>query len=1074
MSCRSTSARHEGFVAVLALAILSIASSLSLFAQATGRIGGTVVDTSGALIPAVTVVCKNVQTGLTRTADTNQAGLFEFPDLPIGDYQLQISKQGFGKQTQNVTLVTGQVVDTKITLQVGDVNSTISVTAEAPLVESAASAVQTTVTQSLMQDLPLNGRNPLQLTTLTPGTVITDVGTESGQQDNRGITVNGLRATQNNFELDGAIYTNRFFDSVPSMPSPDALQEFTIQSSNYSAEHGGAGALVQLSTRSGGNELHGSAFEFLRNTDLNARNFFSLQRPPFKLNQFGGTVGGPIIKNKTFFFFSGQDLQQRSAPSTVSLTVPSAQDRTGNFSDLLPKTVIKDPTNLDASGNPIPFPNNTIPSARLDAVALKVASAYLPLPNSGNQYVTLQNKNVDDTQYLVKIDHNFSEKNHFSGRYFYDENNFQRPFTAPLGFFALNLFRNQSVTLNDTYTFTPTLTATFFASAGRFARTQIPQAPGLQTLQAFGQNVPLGTGVPIFPGIRVHLTSFFDLFSGGALRQDPTSYVYRAQASKISGSHTINFGAEFEHTGVNANDYSYVPGDNTFNGQRTGYTISDFLLGLESQFYQDNGRSFYLREDRFSAFVNDDWRIKRKLTLNLGFRWEPWLPPIDKNNTLVGFVPNVRSTVAPNAPLGLLFPGDKGIQESLFKQDWKGLAPRVGFAYDVGGDSKTVIRGAYGIFYSFPEGLLYQRTDAMQPTDLYYSIPNPQSFTNPYLGIAGGDPFPRPHISPSQFANYSFILPVSGGVLDPASRVGYVQNWNLTIEHQLRNDMVLSIAYVGNHGVNIMGSRQFNPAILGPGATVANENSRRLYPGLGAVELASSYVYDEFHSLQIGFTKRMNKGLTVLSNFVWSKTIDNTSSAAEGNSGPPNPFNFRSARGPADFDQAARFNLSGVYEPPKFNLHGVSSVLLNNWSLHLIASIDSGMPFTVVSGTDRSLSGIGNDYADVVGNPARLSGANAILQYFNTAAFAPAATGTFGNAGRNILRGPGYFDIDASIFKEFYFTERWHLQFRAESFNLENRANFMNPTASLSSGTFGRITSAYDPRVLQFALKLFF
>ena len=1072
MSCRSSLRWFSGNRALslvfAAFFLLSMAGGL--FGQATGRIGGTVVDSSGGLVPGVVVMCRNTETGVSRSTVTNQAGIFEFPDLPIGNYQLEISKPGFQKETsENIPLVTGQFVDMKVTLKVGDVSQSVSVTAEAPLIESASSAVQNTVTQALMQDLPLNGRNPLQLTTIAPGTVITDVGTESGQQDNRGITVNGLRATQNNFELDGAIYTNRFFDSVPTMPSPDALQEFTIQSSNYSADHGGGGALVQLSTRSGSNELHGSAFEFLRNTELNGRNFFSLQRPPFKLNQFGGTVGGPIIKNRTFFFFSAQDLEQRSAPNPVSLTVPSAQDRMGNFSDLLPKVVITDPLNSN-----MPFANNVIDPSRLDPVAVKVENAYLPLPNRGNQYVTNQNKNIDDTQYLVKIDHNFSNKNHFSGRYFYDEYNFQRPFTAPLGFYSLDLFRNQSVTLNDTYTFAPSLTATFFASAGRFARTQIPQAPGLQTLQDFGQNVPLGTGVSIFPGIRVHLSSFFDLFSGGALKQDPTSYVYKASAIKIAGSHTINFGAEFERTGVNANDYSYVPGDNTFNGQRTGYTISDFLLGLPSQFYQDNGRTFYLREDRSALYVNDDWRVNRKLTLNLGVRWEPWLPPIDKNNTLVGFVPGVQSTVAPGAPLGLVFPGDRGIPASLFHHNWKDFAPRVGLAYNVSGAGKTVIRAAYGIFYSFPEGLLYQRTDAMQPTDLYYSIPNPVSFDNPYQGVPGGDPFPRAHISPSQFSSYAFVLPVSGGVLDPASRVGYVQNWNFTIEHQLGNNMAVSVGYVGNHGLNIMGSRQFNPAILAPGATVGNENSRRLYPGLGAVELASSYVYDEFNSLQIGFTKRMSKGLTVLSNFVWSKTIDDTSSAAEGNSGPPNPFNFRSARGPADFDQTARFNFSGVYALPKFNVHGIANVLANNWSLNMIMTIDSGLPFTVVSGTDRSLSGIGNDYADLVGNPARPAGANPIFEYFNTAAFSAAALGTFGTAGRNILRGPGYFDVDASLFKEFNFTERWRLQFRAEAFNMENRANFQNPTASVSSGTFGRITAANDPRVLQFALKLFF
>lgn len=1054
-------------VAPLLTVLVCLLFSSSLWAQATGTISGTVVDPSGASVPGVSVVSKNVDTGLERTAATNTAGIFEFPELPIGRYQLELTRQGFQRQkTESVPLVTGQVVDMKLTLTIGDVAQAVSVSAEAPLVESALSAVETSVTQGQMQDLPLNGRNAFQLTTLTPGTVITDVGTESGQQDNRGLAVNGLRATQNNFQLDGTIYNNRFFDSVPTMPDPDALEEFTIQSSNYSAEYGGAGALVQLSTRSGTNDLHGSAFEYLRNTELDARNFFSLKLPPFKLNQFGGTVGGPIKKDKTFFFFSAQDTERRSAPSPVSITTPTAAERTGNFSAL--SSAITDPTTH------LPFPGNIIPTSRLDPVSVKVANALLPLPNSGTQWVGVENQNLDDTQYLSKIDHMFGQNNHLSGRYFYDQDNFQRPFSAPTGFFAENLFRNQTATINDTQTFSPTFTASFFVSAGRFARTQIPEDPGLQTLQSFGQNVPLGTQVPIFPGIRDNISGFVDIFSGGALRQDSTSFIYRGIATKILDKHQITFGAEFERTRIDANDYSYTPGDNTFNGQNSGNAIADFYLGAESQFFQDNGRTFYLREDRFYAFGQDDWKITHRLTLNLGLRWEPWLPPTDLNNTLVGFVPGQQSTVAPNAPLGMLFPGDKGVESSIFKRNWKDFAPRIGFAYDVMGDHKTIIRAGYGIFYSFPEGLLYQRTDAMQPTDLYLSIPNPPSFDNPYQGFAGGDPFPRPHILTSQFATYNFVLPLSGGVLDPASKVGYTQNWNATVEHQLRNDMAVSIAYVGNHGVDIMGSRQFNPAVLEPGATTGNENSRRLFPGLGAVELASSYVYDEFDSLQLQFTKRVSNGLTLLSNFVWSKTIDDTSSATEGNAGPPNPYNFRSARGPADFDQTFRFTLSMVYALPKFSFTGVRNVLLNNWTVNTIWSIDSGLPFTVVSGTDRSLSGIGNDYADIVGNPARPTGVSQLAEYFNTAAYTPAITGTFGNVGRNSLRGPGYFDVDASIFKQFNFTERWRLQFRAEAFNIENRPNLQNPTATVSSGTFGRITAAYDPRVLQFALKLLF
>ncbi len=387
---------------------------------------------AGAIVPAAKVDCSSTQTGLSRTAATNQDGIFEFPDLPIGQYQIVVTKQGFQtEKTEQIPLVTGQIVDMKISMQIGNVNQTVEVTGEAPLIESASSSVQQSVTEKQMQDLPLNGRNALQLTTLTPGTVLTNVGTESGQQDNTGLSVNGLRATQNNFELDGVIYNDRFFDSVPTMPDPDALEEFTIQSSNYSAEYGGAGALVQLSTRSGTNALHGSAFEFLRNTDLDARNFFTVTPLPFKLNQFGGTAGGPIKKNKTFFFFSAQDTQRRSAPSPISITVPTAAERAGDFSAI--KTQL-------TKSNKQPFVNNQISPSLFNPISVAVANAFLPLPNSGTQFIGGANQNLDDTQYLAKIDQIFSQNNRFSVRYFYDQDNFQRPFNAPTGFFAENLF----------------------------------------------------------------------------------------------------------------------------------------------------------------------------------------------------------------------------------------------------------------------------------------------------------------------------------------------------------------------------------------------------------------------------------------------------------------------------------------------------------------------------------------------------------------------------------------------------------------------------------------------------------
>jgi len=1081
-------ARRSFFVSLF-LFLLAASFGADLFAQAIGTIRGTVTDKNGARVTDVTVTATNVETRATRTAVTNAEGIYDFPDLPIGNYSLETRRDGFETQKrEGVRLLTGQTVDLAVQIEVGNVTQSVEVSGDAPIIQTASSAVQTSVDQQQIRELPLNGRNALQLTVLTPGTTLTSVGTESGQQDNTGLSVNGLRATQNNFQLDGAIYNNRFFDSVPILPDPDALQEFTIQSSNYSAQYGGAGALVQLSTRSGTNHIHGTAYEFLRNTVLNARNYFQQTVPPFKLNQFGGTVGGPIVKDRTFFFFSAEDLQQRSSPNPISITVPTAAELNGDFSALLAQGI--------AIFNPVtgsPYPNNQI-STPINSLSGKLAQKYLvPLaadPVTG-VFNSTSNSNIDSTQYLAKIDRAVSRNNQFSGRYFYNQDNFQRPFNAPLGFFAENYFRNQSLILTDTQVFSPTLTASFSASGGRFARTQIPEAPGLQSLQDLGQNVPLGSsGESIFPGIRANISGFVDIFSGGALTQDATSFDYKAEIVKVLHAHTLSFGAEFERDRIDMNDYSYTPGDNTFSGQRTaaptgatlpagttksGSALADFYLGLDSQFFQDNGRKAYLRVNSPSLYAQDDWRVSRSLTLNLGLRWDPWLPPTDLNQTLVGFIPSFQSKIAPHAPVGLVFQGDSGLQNSVFQRNWKDFAPRVGFAYKMNGASRTVVRASYGIFYGFPEGLLYQRTDALQPVDLYLSYPAPSAtWDDIYANYPGGSPFPRGHVSPSQFADYIFQLPVSGGVLDPGSKVNYTQSWNLTVEQQLPGNAAFSLAYVGNHGVHIMGSRQFNPAVYAPGATVGNENARRLYPGLGAVELAQSYECSIFHSLQANLVVRAQYGLTVLTNFVWSKSIDNTSSATEGNTGPPNPFNLQSGRGTADFDRAFRYNLSLNYRTPHVAVAGLRGAFVNDWQLNGIVSLQSGLPFTVLSGTDRSLSGIGNDFADIVGNPTRPSGVSNVKEYFNTAAFIPAAIGTFGDSGRNNLRGPGYADVDASIFKDLLSYEHLHAQFRAEAFNAFNHTNFSNPVSTVSSGTYGQITSANTPRVYQFGLKLLF
>ena len=1083
--------KHLPLVAITA----TIAWTGALYAQSTGTIRGTVNDATGAALPDTTVTATNTATGLVRKQQTNSSGIYVFTDIPVGTYTINATKASFqGERLQGTTLLTGQSLEIPIVLAVGSESQSVTVESGLEDIQTSTSEVATSVDQKQIQDLPLNSRNPLQLTQLTPGAALTTVGTESGQQDNVGLTVNGLRPTQNNYQLDGAQYINRFFDSVPVLPNPDGLQEFTIQAANFSAEYGGAGALVQLSSRSGTNAIHGNAFEFLRNTVLDARNFTNrAPNPisPFKLNQFGGTVGGPIViphvysgKDKTFFFFSAEDLQRRSSPNTATIFLPTAAELAGNFGTI----AIHDPnTGIAYTNNQITTPINPLSAAVAKAFIIPSYSSPGYNPTTGALTVA-PNANIDQTQYLVKIDHQVSATNHLSGRYFYVEDNFQRAFNAPFGFYAANAFRNQSLTLADTQIVSNTLTATVYATAGRFARTQVPVSPGLQNLQTLGANVPLGTAnIPVFTGVRANITGFLNIFSGGALTQDPTTFEFRFQAVKVAGRHTIAFGANYERTRIDATDFSYTPGDNTFNGQRSGNAAADFYLGLDSTFFQDNGRKFYLRENRVGVYVQDDFKLSKTLTINAGLRWDPWLPPVDLNSTLVGFVPGFHSTIAPNAPVGLQFNGDPGVQASIFQHNYKDFAPRIGFAYNVGGDGKTVVRGSYGIFYGFPEGLLYQRTDQNQPVNLYLQINNPVgTWDNPYNGYAGGDPFPRAKINPAQFSNYQFVLPFAGGVLNPASKVSYTQDYNLTVEQQLPGKVAMSLAYVGNHALHVMGSRQLNPAVAVPGvvSTVANENARRLYAGLGQVSVADSYEYAIYNSLQLNVTKRASRGLTILGNVTYSKTIDNSSDATELATGPPNPLNIQSSRGPADFDQKVRFNAAINYVTPQHHGGALAEALLNGYQGNLIANIYTGLPFTVLSGTDRSLSGVGNDYADLVPgqNPLTVPAGNTrATKFFNTAAFAPAALGTYGNSSRNFLRGPGFEEIDGSIFKDVFTEHRIHGQFRAEGFNLLNHPNLANPVSTQNSGTFGQITSTVatsaanlGPRVFQFGAKVIF
>jgi len=851
------------------------------------------------------------------------------------------------------------------------------------------------------------------------------------------------------------------------------LEEFTVQSANYSARTAGAGALVELTTRAGGNRLHASVFEFLRDKSLNANDPFNIAagkpKPPFKLNTFGGTIGGPVIKNKTFFFGAYQGTRRTSSPGTASVRSLTKAERDGDFSSYT--GTITDPT------TGLPFTGNQIPSNRLDPTVSKILSDMLPLPNSGLNLVSDIPQNLNDNQFTGRVDHELTPKNRITGRYFYDANYFQRPFTAPPGFWADNDYTNQAFMVRDSHIVNSNFLLTMQVSYSKFRRVQSPQDPGNKTLQSYGVKAPQSIETSFFPGIRFMAAPLFNLFSGGGLEQTPSTYDFHATAIWNKGRHSLQFGTDLQWDKLYVLDASFTVGTWTFNGSRSGYLPADIMLGLPSSFVQDSGRTLNLTEGKYHFYVQDDFKATNRLTLNLGLRYEPWTPGTDSLNNLVGFKAGQQSTMAPDAPLGMVYPGDSSIPQSLFSNQFSTFAPRIGGAYDLKGNGRTVIRGGYGIFYIDPALTIYTRTVSTQPSVLTVSLTNPYSFMDPYNGVAGGNPYPFTRRQPSEFATFKYVKPVSGGVLDPNAKKGYSQSWNLTLEQQVGKDLSLTFAYVGNKGTNILAAMEMNPAIYGPGATTGNTNSRRTYAGMSAMEIATPYQRSDFKSFQFTATKRASHGLTILGTYVYGVGKDNGSQTVEGGASYP-----RSSANPdidyaySDFDIRHKFNLSAVYDlPNKNSATGVAKALLNNWQVNGIMILRTGLPITVLSGTDRSLTAIGRDNADLIGDPARPSGVDPVQMWFNTAAFTPAAVGTFGSSARNSLRGPKAAIFDMALFKNFPIAKRQSIQFRLEAFNAFNRINYNNPSATITAGAnFGKLLSARDPRVLQIGVKYLF
>jgi hypothetical protein len=1068
--------------------LLSALAAMSLFAGAAraqftnANLSGTVTDPSDAPIAQATVTAVNTDTGLRKTTMTDNSGAYSFLALPVGQYRLNVEMTGFSKYAQSgITLIADQSARVDVKLQIGSISEQVHVSANADMVTTDTAMVGQPIDQKRIIDLPLNGRQPQTLLFLAPGTVNEtgkyclvncQGGVYPGEQD---ANVGGGGPRSVNFQMDGAAHNDTYLNTNLPFPNPDAVQEFNLQSDNLSAQYGmGAGAVVNIITKSGTNELHGGLFEFVRNGALNARNFFAPTQDTLKRNQYGGSIGGPIIKNKLFFFGTYQGTPIRSAAQGRVSFVPTAAQRAGDFSGT--SIIVRDP-NTGA-----PYQGNQIPAGQISSASQNFLK-YIPLPNGPNGQLTYAGPSLvqNDNQYMTKINW-LQGKNQVTGSYFITR--FNEPPDIAIGKQNLlaadnngNRVQVQNLAINDVYSF----------SAGLLSNTWFgwtSQTGGSLSGAPFGfPSAGVQIAAPNPPELYVSVPGFFTVQTNHLGVFDRGDYTIREDVSVQHGAQEIHIGGEAVRVTNDLTNTYTMSGQFTFGNALTGSNLSDFLTGQASTFLQGGGEFKNIAGTLWSLYVQDNIRVNSKLHIEMGLRWDPYFPYTEEKGRVVCYAPRRKSSRFPNAPAGMLFGGsnaDPGCPSAMGSTaDWANFAPRFGFAYQFGAAGKTVLRGGAGIYYT-PMGT--HDTNGLADTAPFgprFSYSGNVQFANPYASIGIPNPFPAQYGPNLPGPSATFTLPVSiYATLQHDWHMPELATWNLTLEHQFSNSLMMRASYAGNKGTylssGVLGFQEQNPAVYIPGAsTTTNTQSRRLNPSFGTVGLFGSNDNSHYESARFVIEKRLTHGFTVQGNYTWSRMIDDF-----GPSGLTDPFNRRFDYGISNDDVPHVVNVSGIWQIPNAPLHGITGRLLNGWELTSLLTWHDGFPFSIMSGRDNSFSGVGADRADYIGGNATLPTGRAhgqlISEYFNVAAFVPNAVGTFGNSGKNILRGPGFFNTDFSLIKDFRVTERTAVQFRSEFFNVFNNVNFSQPQNILTSSSFGKITAASDPRILQFALKLTF
>ncbi|HEY6308553.1 MAG TPA: carboxypeptidase regulatory-like domain-containing protein [Candidatus Angelobacter sp.] len=1074
----------------IAPCLLGLASTVLNAQITTTTIIGTVSDNTGAVVVDAKVTATNTGTNLQRSVRTNGQGEYRIEFLPVGVYSVTVEAAGFKKFVHTaITLDVAQTARVDASLNVGSTGETVEVTAASPLVNTSNPELGRTVENEEIVNLPIVNRNIYTLLELTPGVQRSDNSIVLGYPEQRTLINGGVDggAGSVNYFLDGGVNITGLRNTGNILPNPDAIQEFRVQTNNYNAEYGRfASGVVNVLTKSGTNAYHGSAFEFLRNTAFNANTWGNTTSgtPPLHRNQFGATFGGPIVKNKTFFFVSYSGLRQNTSTFLNGAIVPTTLERNGNFSQSAVKPV-NPATHTAYAGNVITNP---------DPVAMAIINQFIPKANVGtNLWQGFVPSPYNTDEFLGKIDHNIGESHRLTASYF--ETSGTNTVVAGTGNLPWSQqefdWRQHEANVSDTWSISPNqINQVWLTYTRNFGgRLNVPQTD----LAALG-SLQTVEGAPSLPQITV--TGFFTL---GQAISGPVAgtnfYSARDTFSYNHGRHAFKFGGELsldkDIQQTLLNNYGVF----TFNGTVSKNALADFETGLPSSLSQDAPVTGYTNTWYAAAFAQDDFRIHPRLTLNLGLRWDIQTAPTDPQNKESTYVPGAHSTINPAAPTGILFPGDPGVTRGIVSTAWTHVSPRVGFAWDPFGNGKTSVRAGAGIFYGSISGNEWNTTSNFEPFAIRLTFTNNNSATkstgatlsNPYRGLVGGDPFPYN----GQFVNGGSIFGAS-----PNFHWPYTYQLNFSVQHQVTSSLGVTASYVGSLSHDLPFAVDLNYPTFA-GATSSNIQARRPNPAFGAVLAMESGQTASYNALQISATQRTSHHVSFNAFYVYSKTFDSVQLDNNTTQGLVQDFsNIGGDRGRADIDMRHQLVVAMIWQPDYYT--GGNSVvrhITHGWSISPILQWHSGFPFTVLNGADANFDGNSTDRAQLVGNP--LTGnclepggvvgppVGSAGCWFNNTAFVQNkptnGAPVDGNSPRNFLNGPGYRDVDLAIFRTFKVNERFSLQIRGEALNVFNMVILNSPNATAPAApvttalsTFGTITSAQPMRQLQLGMRVTF